>query len=88
MATAIVFPPSTEKAAPGVAGSIDLTFDVAYSLDNGVIDMHLVSVNVASGETPAVLMGRVSAAVTARATQRGYSVPKSAITILSSFSKG
>ncbi len=88
MATALVFPPSTFNAVPAANGSVDLTFDVAYSLDSGTIDMDLVTVNVAAGETPAVLMGRVSAAVSARATQRGYSVPKTSITILSSFSKG
>ncbi len=88
MATAIVFPPLTEKVTPGPNGSIDLTFDVAFSLDAGFIDMDLVTVNVAPGDTAATLMSRVSAAVSGRATQRGYTVTKSAITILSSFSKG
>ncbi len=87
MATAIVFPPVAGNAVAAATG-LDLTFDVAFGLDSGAVDMDVVTINVAPGDTASTLMTRLSSGVSKRATERGYSVAKSAITILSAFSKG
>ncbi len=67
---------------PASAGGMELTFNVAFSLDNGKIDLELVTIVIAAGDTANVINGKMSSAISSLATSRGHSVAKSAITTI------
>ncbi len=67
---------------PATAGGMELTYNVAFSLDNGKIDFELVTIVIAAGDTANVINGKMSSAISSLATSRGYSVAKTAITTI------
>ncbi len=81
MASAFVFPATPEQAAPAAGGGLSVTYSVAFGLDSGGVDLDVVTVVVSAGDSAATITSRLSAAVSARATERGYAVAKSAITL-------
>lgn len=87
MASAYVFPSSSENTAIAAGGGLILTHTVAYGLDNGTIDLDLVTITIAAGDSAATINSRLSTAVSNRASERGYAVAKSGIT-LPTISKG
>ncbi len=85
MATALVIGVSSSAAASG--GGLELVYNVAFGLDGGGVDLDVVTIVVASGDSGNIINGKLSNAVSALASSRGYSVAKSAIT-LPTYSKG
>ncbi len=86
MATA--FASGTPRSVePTAAGSVVLTYEVLFGLDNGRWDTDLITVEITPGDSAATINGRVSSGITARATTLGLSVPKASITFVP-FSKG
>ncbi len=81
MATALVV--SVVNEPPEVSGSgLSVKYNVAFGLDNGSVDLDVVTVIIAAGDTANVINGKMSSAVQNLATSRGHSVARSAITTL------
>ncbi len=86
MATAFVSgtPRSVE---PTDTGTVVLTYDVLFGLDNGRWDTDLITIAITPGDSAVTINGRVSSTIAARATALGLSIPKANITFVP-FSKG
>ncbi len=86
MATALVTG-ITSNPVPTTGGGLELSYSVAFGLDNGAVDVSTVTVVVAAGDSGITINGKLSAAVATLAASLGYTVAKSGIT-LPAYSKG
>ncbi len=74
---------SVHQDPPVVSGGgLEVKYNVAFGLDNGTVDLDVVTVVIGANDAPNVINGKMSSAVSALATSRGYSVAKTAITTL------
>ncbi len=86
MATALVTGLAS-NVVPAVSGGLELSYSVAFGLDNGTVDISTVTVIVAAGDSGTVINGKLSAAVSSLASSLGYTVARNGIT-LPTYSKG
>ncbi len=85
MATALVTGPVERR--PADAGGLELVYEVSFGLDNRTVDLDVLTIVVAAGDTGNVISARLSTAVQNLAVSRGYAVARSAIT-LPAYTKG
>ncbi len=86
MATALVTGIASNPA-PAANGGLELSYNVAFGLDNGVTDVSVVTVIVAAGDSGTVINGKLSTAVQNLAASLGFTLARSGIT-LPAYSKG
>jgi hypothetical protein len=82
MASAVVLC-ALEEQEPGPT----TRYGVQFFRDNGTSDRDIVDVTIAAGDTPNTIVGKIAAAVRARATVLGLIIPANAVAI-PAFSKG
>ncbi len=72
---------------PAASGGLEVSYNVAFGLDGGAVDISTVTVVLAAGDTGNVINSKLSTAVSNLATSLGYTIAKTAITT-PTYSKG